>query len=202
MVEFLGVRLADRDILVWLFTTCFYVLGYFAYTEWVRRKRLGRLWLVEQNSNTKFGRVERVQTGSEGYQVPNGPFVKFEGDFAYWDRLENRPLFVYNGDTGFIIRSKTGPEITFTAEEQGWVDELRRRYPAAMVSAKTGESEELDGVTLAAFSSNHDIERFNEDPEKQDYAKLAFYAVIIVGMVMATLAFAWYWYTQKGGGPS
>lgn len=89
-----------------------------------------RTLLVELNSNNQTARIRLVPTKDafEGYQVPNGPFVKFEGNRTYIDREHNRPVVVYNGDTGFPIK------------------------------ATTGEASEMDGIVMSAALASHDWE--------------------------------------------
>lgn len=116
----------------------------------------GRVWLVRLNSNNKTGFVSRIKPKSEGYQIKNGPYVKFEGSFAYIDRNENRPLFVANEDTGLLIR------------------------------AKEGETEELDGSVLATFMGNKAIERINLSTQGTNWAIIAcvLAGAAVVGLVV------------------
>lgn len=125
----------------------------------------GKIWLVRLNSNNKTGQVTRVRATREGYQIKDGPFVKFEGDYAYIDRLEQRPIFVCNEDTGSPIK------------------------------AKTGESQEMDGSIYAAFAANRDIERLNLAGQGINWAMLAcivggvaILGLIIIGTMVSKLA--------------
>lgn len=122
----------------------------------IRELNKGKTWLIGLNSNNKTGKVQRIAAGKEGHQVPNGPYVKFEGTFAYIDRIEQRPIFVYNEDTGKCIR------------------------------ATEGEAQEVDGYIQAAAMASDDITKWQQQGQNDwiPMAILAGVAVLVVGLII------------------
>lgn len=173
---------------------------------WVYRREIankGKVWLNRLNSNNKTGLVERVKADREGYQIPGGPYVKFEGDHAYIDRGENRPLFTANEDTGLIIRAAINEAESLRQEEAVRKEpayiELQKKYPATLMTAKVGESQEMDGSIYAAFSANKDIERLNLAGSGINWSMIAACGVILACVLLGVVLYVLKGLTPSGG---
>lgn len=154
MVE--GLQIAIVAIAAaWTAVTSIFTL--LARKEWQKRKDAGKTWLIELNGNNKTAQVQLVVPKHEGYQVPNGPFVKFEGDYTYIDRKNNRPLVVYNGDTGFPIR------------------------------AKVGEAEEMDGMIYAAALASGDVEKVQRSHGGINWVAMAMIGGLVVVLLVGII---------------
>lgn len=128
----------------------------------IRAKReRGQTLLIELNSNNQSAKVRLVPTAQnrEGYQVPNGPYVKFEGSRTYIDSDKYRPVVVYNGDTGFCLK------------------------------ATTGEASEMDGIVMSAALLSHDWEGIQKSHGGIPWVPLAIIAgLIIIALPIAAIA--------------
>lgn len=143
----------------------------------------GKVWLVEANSNSRTARIARVKADREGYQVKNGPYVKFEGNYAFLERTENRPLFMYNGDTGFTVRMKL-ENAKLQKEDQEVIDGLAKKYPAIHYTYKTGETSEMDGVVYAAAKASDDVATVQRSHGGIPWVNLALIAgATIIGVI-------------------
>lgn len=189
MVEGLQIAIAGLALGWTAVVVVFTILGQ---KEFKRRRDAGKTWLIELNGNNKTAKVQLVKPGHEGYQVPNGPFVKFEGDFTYIDRENNRPVTVYNGDTGFAIKvdSKDAESFQEDEETQKVLARVRAKYPsAALVKAKVGETEEMDGMIYAASQASGDIERVSRSHGQINWVAIA----LIGGLVVVCLVGIIFW---------
>jgi hypothetical protein len=124
------------------------------------RKQRGKTLLIELNSNNQTAKLIHVPTKDayEGYQVKNGPYVKFEGNRTYIDREFARPVVVYNGDTGLPLK------------------------------ATTGEASEMDGVVMSAALMSKDWEAIQKSHGGIPWIPLAIIAgITIIGVISVSL---------------
>lgn len=149
-------------------------------------KERGKTVLVELNSNNQTASIAHIDTKThkEGYQPKDGPYVKFEGNFTYIDREKVRPVAVYNGDTGFCLRGTTKDDEAILNDPD--YQALCKKYPAAMFQAKTGESEELDGVIYAGTMAGKHVERVHKSHGEIPWVAIA----VIVGLAIIILPVA------------
>lgn len=154
MVEGLQIAIAGLA-LGW--TAAVVVFTLIGQKEYKRRRDAGKTWLIELNSNNKTAKVQLIKAKHEGHQVEKGPFVKFEGDYTYIDRENNRPLVVYNGDSGLPIR------------------------------AKVGETEEMDGMILAAMMASNDLERIQRSHGGVNWVAIALIGGLVVVMLVGII---------------
>lgn len=149
----------------------------------LRRSRdKGKTFLLGLNSNNKAAQPQLVKAPSEGYQVPGGPFVKFEGNYTYIDRENVRPVVVYNADTGFAIKGNAKPDEQLLADARFIA--LCQDYPAATFQASTGEASEMDGMIYSASLASNDVEQIQKSHGGIPWVQLAVIAgFFIIGLV-------------------
>jgi hypothetical protein len=126
----------------------------------VNRER-GMTLLVALNSNNQTVKLYRIPTKDcpEGWQIPGGAYVKFEGSRTYIDRDHSRPLVVANADTGFALK------------------------------ATTGEASEMDGLVYSAALLSHDWEGIQRSHGGIPWVPLAIIAgLVVVFLPVAAIA--------------
>ena len=69
---------------------------------------INKVWSVSLNSNNGLGSVSMVKPTKDGLKAKNGYEIATEANFAHRDRLAGNPIFVWDEDTGALLRPASG----------------------------------------------------------------------------------------------